>query len=55
MVRSGGLLSGVVSWVLEPLSSLIGSRHLQHLQSTYANFAAVTAPWWFHLQADLAA
>ncbi|MST33615.1 YihY family inner membrane protein [Acidimicrobiaceae bacterium USS-CC1] len=48
----GALLSGVVFWILQQLSSFIISRHLQHAQSTYGHFATViTILWWFYLQA----
>lgn len=48
----GALLSGVVFWILQQLSSFIISRHLQSAQSTYGHFATViTILWWFYLQA----
>lgn len=51
-VLPGAVLSGVVFWVLEQLSSFIISRHLHSTQSTYGNFATViTILWWFYLQA----
>jgi uncharacterized BrkB/YihY/UPF0761 family membrane protein len=51
-VVPGGLLSGLVFWVLQQLSSLIISRYLHNAQSTYGNFATViTLLWWFYLQA----
>ncbi len=50
-VLPGALLSGVVFWVLQQLSSLIISRYLHNAQSTYGNFATViTMLWWFYLQ-----
>jgi YihY family inner membrane protein len=51
-VLPGALLSGLVFWVLQSVSSLIISRYLQNAQSTYGNFATViTMLWWFYLQA----
>lgn len=51
-VLPGALLSGIVFWVLEQLSSLIISRRLNHTQATYGHFATViTILWWFYLQA----
>jgi YihY family inner membrane protein len=51
-VLPGALLSGLVFWVLQQLSSLIISRYLQKAQSTYGSFATViTLLWWFYLQA----
>jgi membrane protein len=50
-VLPGALLSGVLFWVLQTLSSLIISRYLQNAQSTYGTFATViTLLWWFYLQ-----
>ena len=50
-VLPGALLSGVVFWILQSLSSLIISRYLKNAQSTYGNFATViTILWWFYLQ-----
>ncbi|WP_431910501.1 YihY/virulence factor BrkB family protein [Amycolatopsis thermoflava] len=50
-VLPGAVLSGVLFWVLQTLSSLIISRYLQNAQSTYGTFATViTLLWWFYLQ-----
>ena len=50
-VLPGAVFSGVVFFVLEELSSLIISTHLQSSQSTYGHFATViTILWWFYLQ-----
>jgi YihY family inner membrane protein len=50
-VLPGALLSGLVFWVLQQLSSLIISRYLQKAQGTYGSFATViTLLWWFYLQ-----
>jgi membrane protein len=50
-VLPGAVLSGVVFWILEQLSSYIISRRLQHAQATYGHFATViTILWWFYLQ-----
>lgn len=50
-VLPGALLSGVVFWLLETLSSLIISRYLHKAQGTYGNFATViTILWWFYIQ-----
>lgn len=50
-VLPGAVLSGVLFWVLQSLSTLIISRHLSNAQSTYGQFATVlTLLWWFYLQ-----
>jgi YihY family inner membrane protein len=50
-VLPGAVLSGVLFWVLQSLSSLIISHYLQNAQSTYGTFATViTLLWWFYLQ-----
>ena len=50
-VVPGALLSGVVFWLLQQLSSLIISRYLHTAERTYGNFAIViTMLWWFYLQ-----
>ncbi|NKQ53327.1 YihY/virulence factor BrkB family protein [Amycolatopsis sp. K13G38] len=50
-VLPGAVLSGVLFWVLQSLSSLIISHYLQKAQSTYGHFATViTLLWWFYLQ-----
>ena len=50
-VVPGALLSGVVFWMLQQLSSLIISRYLHNAARTYGNFATVIAMlWWFYLQ-----
>ncbi|NIH79137.1 YihY/virulence factor BrkB family protein [Amycolatopsis viridis] len=50
-VLPGAVLSGVLFWVLQTLSSLIISRYLHNAQSTYGTFATViTLLWWFYLQ-----
>ncbi|HET8599728.1 MAG TPA: YihY/virulence factor BrkB family protein [Segeticoccus sp.] len=50
-VLPGAVLSGLVFWVLQSLSSFIISRHLHSAQGTYGNFATViTILWWFYLQ-----
>lgn len=51
-VLPGAILSGLVFFVLEQLSSFIIARHLKSAQSTYGHFATViTILWWFYLQA----
>ncbi|GLY64559.1 YihY/virulence factor BrkB family protein [Amycolatopsis taiwanensis] len=53
-VLPGALLSGVLFWVLQSLSSLIIGRYLANAQSTYGHFATVlTLLWWFYLQSIL--
>jgi len=53
-VLPGAILSGVVFWLLQQLSSFIISRHLQSAQSTYGSFATViTMLWWFYLQGQI--
>ncbi len=50
-VLPGALLSGLLFWVLQSVSSLIISRYLHNAQSTYGHFATViTILWWFYLQ-----
>ena len=50
-VVPGALLSGVVFWILQQLSSIIISRYLHTAARTYGNFATViTMLWWFYLQ-----
>ncbi|HEV7453338.1 MAG TPA: YihY/virulence factor BrkB family protein [Pseudonocardiaceae bacterium] len=49
-VLPGALLSGVVFWLLQQLSSLIISRYLHTAERAYGNFATViTMLWWFYL------
>jgi membrane protein len=49
-VLPGALLSGVVFWLLQQLSSLIISRYLHTAERAYGNFATVIAMlWWFYL------
>jgi YihY family inner membrane protein len=53
-VVPGAIFSGVLFWILQQLSSLIISRHLQSAQGTYGTFATViTMLWWFYLQAQI--
>jgi YihY family inner membrane protein len=53
-VLPGAILSGLVFWLLQQLSSFIISRHLQSAQSTYGSFATViTMLWWFYLQGQV--
>jgi len=53
-VLPGAVLSGVVFWILQQISSFIISRHLNGAQKTYAHFATViTMLWWFYLQAQI--
>jgi YihY family inner membrane protein len=50
-VLPGALLSGLVFWLLQQLSSLIIFRYLQNAQKIYGNFATViTMLSWFYLQ-----
>jgi YihY family inner membrane protein len=50
-VLPGALLSGLVFWLLQQLSSLIIIRYLHTAASIYGNFATViTMLWWFYLQ-----
>jgi membrane protein len=50
-VLPGALLSGIVFWLLQQLSSLIISRYLQNAERIYGNFATViTILSWFYLQ-----
>jgi membrane protein len=49
-VPPGALLSGVVFWLLQQLSSLIIARYLHTAERAYGNFATViTMLWWFYL------
>jgi len=49
-VLPGALLSGVVFWLLQQLSSLIISRYLHTAERAYGTFATViTMLWWFYL------
>ena len=51
-VLPGGLLAGVVFFILQEASAVIISGHLKNAQSTYGHFATViTILWWFYLQA----
>ncbi|MDQ0379727.1 YihY/virulence factor BrkB family protein [Amycolatopsis thermophila] len=51
-VLPGAVLSGVLFWIMQTLSSLIISRYLSSAQNTYGTFATViTLLWWFYLQA----
>jgi len=51
-VLPGGVLAGVVFFVLQQASAVIISSHLKNAQSTYGHFATViTILWWFYLQA----
>ena len=50
-VLPGALLSGLVFWVLQQLSSLLISRYLLHAGRIYGSFATVvTILWWCYLQ-----
>ena len=50
-VLPGALLSGIIFWLLQQLSSLIISRYLQNAERIYGNFATViTILSWFYLQ-----
>ncbi len=50
-VVPGAILSGVIFFILQQLSTFIISRHLKSAQSTYGHFATViTILWWFYLQ-----
>ncbi|TVT52609.1 YihY/virulence factor BrkB family protein [Amycolatopsis rhizosphaerae] len=50
-VLPGAMLSGLLFFVLQSLSSLIISRYLHTAQRTYGQFATViTLLWWFYLQ-----
>jgi membrane protein len=50
-VLPGALLSGIVFWLLQQLSSLIIFRYLHNSQRIYGNFATViTMLSWFYLQ-----
>jgi YihY family inner membrane protein len=50
-VLPGALLSGLVFFALQEISSFIISNRLQHAQATYGHFATViTVLWWFYLQ-----
>jgi YihY family inner membrane protein len=49
-VLPGALLSGVVFWILQSLSTLIISHYLKNAQSTYGTFATViTMLWWLYI------
>jgi YihY family inner membrane protein len=49
-VLPGALLSGVVFWLLQQLSSLIIARYLHTAERAYGDFATViTMLWWFYL------
>jgi len=49
-VLPGAILSGVVFWILQSLSSLIISHYLNNAQSTYGTFATViTMLWWLYI------
>ena len=49
-VLPGALLSGIVFFILEQLSSVIIANRLKHAQATYGHFATViTILWWFYL------
>lgn len=53
-VLPGAVLSGVLFWVLQSLSSLIIGHYLASAQGTYGHFATVlTLLWWFYLQSIL--
>lgn len=53
-VLPGAVLSGVLFWVLQSLSSLIIGHYLSRAQGTYGHFATVlTMLWWFYLQSIL--
>jgi YihY family inner membrane protein len=53
-VLPGAILSGVVFWILQGISSYIISNRLHSAQSTYGNFATVIVMlWWFYLQAQV--
>jgi membrane protein len=50
-VLPGAVLSGVVFFVLQEISSFVISNRLQHAAATYGHFATViTILWWFYLQ-----
>lgn len=50
-VLPGALLSGIVFWLLQQLSSLIISRYLHNAERIYGNFATViTMLSWFYAQ-----
>ncbi|MFD2415336.1 YihY/virulence factor BrkB family protein [Amycolatopsis pigmentata] len=50
-VLPGALLTGVLFWVLQSLSSLIIGRYVAGASRTYGQFATViTLLWWFYLQ-----
>jgi membrane protein len=53
-VLPGAVLSGVVFWILQQVSSFIISRKLNGAQTTYGTFATVIVMlWWFYLQAQV--
>jgi YihY family inner membrane protein len=50
-VLPGALLSGIVFWLLQQLSSMIIFRYLHNAERIYGNFATViTMLSWFYLQ-----
>jgi YihY family inner membrane protein len=50
-VLPGALLSGIVFWLLQQLSSLIIFRYLHNAEKIYGNYATViTMLSWFYLQ-----
>lgn len=54
-VLPGAILTGVVFFVLQSLSTLIISRYLSSAEDTYGNFATViTILWWFYLTSIVA-
>jgi YihY family inner membrane protein len=51
-VAPGAIVSGVIFWVLQMISSIIIGRYLHKAQGTYGAMAGViTILWWFYLQA----
>ncbi|HKR48901.1 MAG TPA: YihY/virulence factor BrkB family protein [Pseudonocardiaceae bacterium] len=50
-VLPGALLSGIVFWLLQQLSSLVIFRYLHNAERIYGSFATViTMLWWLYLQ-----
>lgn len=50
-VVPGAVFAGGVFWLLQSLSSVIITRHLNSAQRTYGEFATViTMLWWFYMQ-----
>jgi YihY family inner membrane protein len=50
-VLPGGIVAGIVFFILQEASALIISDHLKSAQSTYGHFATViTILWWLYLQ-----